>query len=38
MLGRVAVMLIQVLGRSRVIFLELTRGQELILSTLKLEP
>jgi hypothetical protein len=38
MLGRVAAMLIQDLGRSRVIFLALARGQELIVSTLKLEP
>jgi hypothetical protein len=30
MLGRVAALLIRDLGRSRVIFLELTRGQELI--------
>jgi hypothetical protein len=37
-LGRVAAMLIQDLGRSRVIFLALARGQELIVSTLKLEP
>jgi hypothetical protein len=33
MLGRVAAMLIQYLGRSRVIFLALARGQELIVST-----
>jgi hypothetical protein len=30
MLGRVAALLIRVLGRSRVIFLALARGQELI--------
>jgi hypothetical protein len=34
MLGRVAVVLIRDLGRSRVIFLALARGQELIVSTL----
>ena len=32
MLGRVAVMLNQDLGRSRVIFLALARGQELVIS------
>jgi hypothetical protein len=32
MLGRVAALLIRDLGRSRVIFLALTRGQELIVS------
>jgi hypothetical protein len=32
MLGRVAAMLNQNLGRSRVIFLALTRGQELVVS------
>jgi hypothetical protein len=32
MLGRVAAMLNQSLGRSRVIFLALTRGQELVVS------
>jgi hypothetical protein len=32
MLGRVAVMLNQDLGRSRVIFLALARGQELVVS------
>ena len=32
MLGRVAVLLIRDLGRSRVIFLALTRGQELVVS------
>jgi hypothetical protein len=32
MLGRVAAMLIQDLGRSRVIFLALARGQELVVS------
>jgi hypothetical protein len=37
MLGRVAAMIIQDLGRSLVIFLALTRGQELIVSTLILE-
>jgi hypothetical protein len=34
MLGRVAILLIKDLGRSRVIFLALARGQELIVSTL----
>jgi hypothetical protein len=34
MLGRVAAMLIKDLGRSRVIFLVLARGQELIVSIL----
>jgi hypothetical protein len=34
MLGRVAAMLNQDLGRSRVIFLALTRGQELVVSIL----
>jgi hypothetical protein len=33
MLGRVAVLLIRDLGRSRVIFLALARGQELVVST-----
>jgi hypothetical protein len=33
MLGRVAALLIRDLGRSRVIFLALARGQELIVST-----
>jgi hypothetical protein len=33
MLGRVAAMLNQDLGRSRVIFLALARGQELVVST-----
>jgi hypothetical protein len=33
MLGRVAALLIRDLGRSRVIFLALTRGQDLIVST-----
>jgi hypothetical protein len=37
MLGQVAVMLNQDLGRSRVIFLALARGQEFIVSTLILE-
>jgi hypothetical protein len=32
MLGRVAALLIRDLGRSQVIFLELARGQELIVS------
>jgi hypothetical protein len=32
MLGRVAALLIRDLGRSRVIFLSLTRGQELVVS------
>jgi hypothetical protein len=32
MLGQVAALLIRDLGRSRVIFLELARGQELIIS------
>jgi hypothetical protein len=32
MLGRVAALLIRDLGRSRVIFLELVRGQELVVS------
>jgi hypothetical protein len=32
-LGRVAALLIKDLGRSRVIFLALARGQELIVST-----
>jgi hypothetical protein len=34
MLGRVATMLNQDLGRSRVIFLTLARGQELVVSIL----
>jgi hypothetical protein len=34
MLGRVAALLIRDLGRSRVIFLALVRGQELVVSTL----
>jgi hypothetical protein len=34
MIGRVAALLIRDLGRSRVIFLALTRGQELIVSIL----
>jgi hypothetical protein len=34
MLGRVAALLIRDLGRSRVIFLALMRGQELIVSIL----
>jgi hypothetical protein len=34
MLGRVAAMLNQDLGRSRVIFLALVRGQELVVSIL----
>jgi hypothetical protein len=34
MLGRVAAMLIKDLGRSRLIFLALARGQELIVSIL----
>jgi hypothetical protein len=34
MLGRVAALLIRDLGRSRVIFLALARGQGLIVSTL----
>jgi hypothetical protein len=33
MLGRVVAMVIQDLGRSRVIFLALARGQELVVST-----
>jgi hypothetical protein len=33
MLGRVAALLIRDLGRSRVIFLALARGQDLIVST-----
>jgi hypothetical protein len=33
MLGRVVAMLIQDLGKSRVIFLALARGQELVVST-----
>jgi hypothetical protein len=33
MLGRVAALLIRDLGRSRVIFLALARGQELVVST-----
>jgi hypothetical protein len=33
MLGRVAALLIRDLGRSRVIFLALTRGQELVVPT-----
>jgi hypothetical protein len=33
MLGRVAALLIRDLGRSRVIFLALARGQELLVST-----
>jgi hypothetical protein len=34
MLGRVAALLIRDLGRSRVIFLALAQGQELVVSTL----
>jgi hypothetical protein len=34
MLGRVAAMLIKDFGRSRVIFLALTRGQKLVVSIL----
>jgi hypothetical protein len=34
MLGRVAILLIRDLGRSRLIFLALARGQELIVSTM----
>jgi hypothetical protein len=34
MLGRVAALLIRDLGRSRVIFLALARGHELVVSTL----
>jgi hypothetical protein len=34
MLGRVAALIIRDLGRSRVIFLALARGQDLIVSTL----
>jgi hypothetical protein len=34
MLGRVVALLIRDLGRSRVIFLALARGQELVVSTL----
>jgi hypothetical protein len=34
MLGRVAALLIRDLGRSRVIFLALARGQEFVVSTL----
>jgi hypothetical protein len=34
MLGRVAAVLIRDLSRSRVIFLALSRGQELVVSTL----
>jgi hypothetical protein len=34
MLGRVAALLIRDLGRSRVIFLALARGQELVVSIL----
>jgi hypothetical protein len=37
MLGRVAALLIRDLGRSRVIFLALARGQELVVSTLLTE-
>ena len=37
MLGRVAALLIRDLGRSRVIFLALARGQELIVSTFHIE-
>jgi hypothetical protein len=37
MLGRVAASLIKDLGRSRVIFLALTRGQEVIVSTFHIE-
>jgi hypothetical protein len=37
MLGRVVAMLIQDLGRIRVIFIALARGQELIISTLIFE-
>jgi hypothetical protein len=37
MLGRVAALLIRDLGRSRVIFLALTRGQELVVSIFILE-
>jgi hypothetical protein len=35
--GRVAALLIRDLGRNRVIFLALARGQELIVSTLIME-
>jgi hypothetical protein len=34
MLGRVVALLIKDLGRSRVIFLAIVRGQELVVSTL----
>jgi hypothetical protein len=37
MLGRVAALLIRDFGRSRVIFLALARGQELVVSTLIIE-
>ena len=37
MLGRVAALLIRDLGRSRVIFLALVRGQELVVSILIIE-
>jgi hypothetical protein len=37
MLGRVAALLIRDLSRSRVVFLALARGQELIVSTLIIE-
>jgi hypothetical protein len=37
MLGRVAASLIKDLGRSRVIFLALARGQEVIVSTFHIE-
>jgi hypothetical protein len=37
MLGRVAALLIRDLGKSRVIFLALARGQELIVSTFHIE-
>jgi hypothetical protein len=37
MLGRVVVVLIRDLGRNRVIFLALARGQELVVSTLIIE-
>jgi hypothetical protein len=37
MLGRIAALLIRDLGRSRVIFLALARGLELIVSTLIIE-
>jgi hypothetical protein len=37
MLGRVAALLIRDLGRSRVIFLALARGQELVISIFDIE-